>query len=246
MLRSVLSRRVLPRLTYREGMALVPASAAHEWPERMCLKRLLSRLKVDCVLDVGANLGQYAAELRMIGFKGLVISFEPTPSLHAQIAKWSKSHPNWITLDVALGKESGTLPLNIMEVSVLNSFHQPSTAETASFAPVNNVVETVDVRVETLNELLPKLQDQYGFKRPFLKMDTQGHDIDVFDGASEVLDRIVGLQSEVSVKRIYKDTLHWTDAIAHYEEGGFDLAGLYKVNPGDAELVELNCFMVRR
>jgi FkbM family methyltransferase len=246
MLRSALSRRVLPALTYREGTALVPASAAHEWPERMFLKRLLSRLQVDCVLDVGANLGQYAAELRMIGFRGLVISFEPTPSLHAQIAKWSKSHPKWVTMDVALGKESGTVPFNIMEVSALNSFHQPSTAETDSFAPVNSVVETVEVRVEALNELLPRLQDQYGFKRPFLKMDTQGHDIDVFDGASAVLDRLVGLQSEVSVKRIYEDTLHWTDAIAHYEKGGFDLAGLYKVNPGNAELVELDCFMVRR
>jgi hypothetical protein len=104
---SALSRRIFPRLIYREGTAIVPASAAHDWPERMFLKRLLARLEVDCVLDVGANLGQYAVELRMIGFKGLVISFEPTPSLHAQIANWSKSHPNWKTMDVALGRTAG-------------------------------------------------------------------------------------------------------------------------------------------
>jgi FkbM family methyltransferase len=212
----------------------------------MFLKRLLARLDVDCVLDVGANLGQYAVELRMIGFKGLVISFEPTPSLHAKIANWSKSHRNWKTMDVALGKEPGTMTLNLMAVSTLNSFHQPSIAETDRFAPVNKVVDRLEVRVETLNDLLPKLQDQYGFKRPFLKMDTQGHDIDVFDGGGEVHDRIVGLQSEISVKCIYENTPHWTDAIAHYERAGFDLAGLYKVNPGEAELVELDCFMVRR
>jgi FkbM family methyltransferase len=224
----------------------VPPSAAHDWPERMFLKRLLARLDVDCILDVGANLGQYAVELRMIGFKGLVISFEPAPSLHAKIANWSKSHPNWKTMGVALGRAPGTMSLNLMAVSTLNSFHQPSIAETDRFAPVNKVVDTVEVRVDTLNELLPKLQHQYGFKRPFLKMDTQGHDIDVFDGGGGVHDRIVGLQSEISVKRIYENTLHWTDAIAHYERAGFDLAGLYKVNPGEAELVELDCFMVRR
>lgn len=249
MIRSIVSRklfRALTALTYREGTALVPASQAYEWPERMFLRRLLSQLKVDCILDVGAHLGQYAAELRMIDFRGLVISFEPTPALHAQIAKWSKRHPNWITFDFALGKEAGTLPLNMMKVSALNSFHQPSTAETAGFAPVNEVLETVEVRVEALSELLPKLQDQFGFERPFLKMDTQGHDIAVFDGATGVWDRIVGLQSEISVKRIYENTPTWTDAIAHYEKGGFDLAGLYKVNPGNSELVELNCFMVRR
>jgi FkbM family methyltransferase len=233
-------------LTYRNGTALVPSSAAAEWPERMFLKRLLARLDVDCVLDVGANLGQYAVELRLIGFKGLIISFEPTPSLHAQIARWSKSHKNWATMQIALGRETGTLPLNVMAVSTLNSFHQPSTAETDSFASVNTVVETVDVRVETLNELLPKLQAQYGFRRPFLKMDTQGHDVDVFDGANQVHDRIVGLQSEISVKRIYQGTLTWTEAIAHYQQDGFDLAGLYAVNPGESELCELDCFMTRR
>ena len=245
-LASSLLRRLLPALTYRNGTAIVPSSAAPEWPERMFLKRLLARLDVDCVLDVGANLGQYAVELRLIGFKGLVISFEPTPSLHAQIDRWSKSHPNWITMQVALGKEAGTLPLNLMAVSTLNSFHRPSTAETERFAPVNTVVETIEVRVETLNELLPKLQAQYGFRRPFLKMDTQGHDVDVFDGADKVHDRIVGLQSEVSVKRIYESTLTWTDAIAHYQQAGFDLAGLYAVNPHETELCELDCFMTRR
>ena len=240
-----LARRILPALTYREGTVLVPSPDRFDWPERMFIKRLLDRLQIDCVLDVGANLGQYAAELRMLGFKGLVISFEPTPSLHAKIEKWSNSHRNWVTLPVALGREAGTLPLNIMAVHTLNSFHQPSTAETADFSPVNRVVDTVDVRVETLNELLPKLQAQYGFKRPFLKMDTQGHDIDVFDGGSEVHDRIVGLQSEISVKRIYQDTLRWTDAIAHYEQAGFELSGLYTVNPAEDVLCELDCFMVR-
>ncbi len=246
MLYTALARRLLSPLIYREGMSFVPSSAAHEWPERMFLKRLLHRLEVDCVLDVGANLGQYAVELRMIGFKGLIISFEPTPSLYAQIAHWSDRHPNWITLDVALGRESGSLQLNEMAVSTLNSFHQPSTEETDSFAPVNKVVGTVRVRVETLNVLLPKLQAQYGFKRPFLKMDTQGHDIAVFDGANQVHDRLVGLQSEISVKRIYENVPPWTQAIAHYEGSGFELAGLYKVNPQEPEFVELDCFMVRR
>jgi FkbM family methyltransferase len=246
MLYSALRRRLLAPLVYREGTALVPASEAHDWPERMFLKRLLSRLEVDCVLDVGANLGQYAQDLRTIGFKGLVISFEPTPSLHSRIAEWSKSHPNWVTLDVALGNRAGTLALNEMAYSALNSFHRPSTAETDSFAPANKVVRTVDVRVETLNDLLPGLQRQYGFKRPFLKIDTQGHDIAVFDGADQVHERLVGLQSEIAIKRIYEDTLPWTEAIDHYRKAGFELAGLYQVHPNEAELVEMDCFMVRK
>jgi hypothetical protein len=85
--------RRLARLTYREGLALVPGDASYEWPERMFLKRLLRRLEVDCVLDMGANLGQYATELRMIGGAGQVISFEPTPGLFAKIDGWSRKPP---------------------------------------------------------------------------------------------------------------------------------------------------------
>jgi hypothetical protein len=101
------------------------------------------------------------------------------------------------------------------------------------------------VKVDTLNDLLPKLHGQYGFSRPFLEMDTQGHDIAVFDGGSEVHDRIVGLQSEIPIKRIHEGTMRWTDAIAHYERSGFELAGLYQNNPTNHNICELNCFMVR-
>lgn len=241
-----LLRQLPPRLIYREGSALVPSYAAHAWPERMFLKRLLTRLDVDCVLDVGANVGQYASELRLIGFTGFMISFEPTPSSHAEMVRAAKSDSRWIPIGVALGEKSGSLALNIMASSDFNSFHQPSMAETGRLAPANKIVDTVDVQVETLDELLPKLQARYGFKRPFLKMDTQGHDIAVFDGARAVHDRIVGLQSEISVKRIYENTLRWSEAIHHYEEAGFDLAGLFAVNPGENDLCELDCFMVRR
>ena len=224
----------------------MPPSLAQEWPKQMFLKRLLKRLDVDCVLDVGANLGQYASELRSIGFKGLVISFEPTPSLHSQLARWAKSHRSWVTLELALGKETGVLPLNVMAVSTLNSFHQPSSDETDSFAPINRVISTIDVKVETLDNILPDLQEQYGFTRPFLKMDTQGHDIDVFDGGSKVHHQLVALQSEIAVKRIYKSTSRWTQAISHYEHHGFELAGLFPVNPDETQLCELDCFMIRK
>lgn len=231
-------------LTYRHGTAIVPSFAADEWPKRMFLQRLLRRLDVDCVIDVGANLGQYARELRLIGFNGLIISFEPTPGLHDRLAGLASSDPNWATMELALGRRAGVLPLKIMASQLFNSFHQPAN-DIEELAAANSVVETLDVQVESLNHVLPVMQENFGFKRPLLKMDTQGHDVDVFDGASEVLDRIVALQSEVSVMRLYEDTPHWTEAIARYEQGGYQLAGMFAVNPGEDELREMDCFMVQ-
>jgi hypothetical protein len=97
--------------------------------------------------------------------------------------------------------------------------------------------------VDTLGNILPHLQRRYGFRRTFLKMDTQGFDLEVFAGASPVYDQLAGLQTELSLKRIYEGTPTWTAALESYQAEGFELAGLFPVNPGDADLVELDCYL---
>jgi hypothetical protein len=74
-------------------------------------------------------------------------------------------------------------------------------------------------------------------------MDTQGFDVEVFRGAAPVHDRIAGIQSEVSVKRLYADTPDWRQSIGEYEAAGFELAGLYAVNPQLDHLTEFDCYM---
>lgn len=208
--------------------------------------RFLQRLEVDCVLDVGANVGQYARELRVIGYKGLIVSFEPDPAPYRQLAAAASADPKWKALNVALGRTSGEANLNIMARSDFNSFRSPSSRDTHSVDALNAVVETVPVQVRTVADILADLQATHGFTSPYLKMDTQGFDLEVFAGAEGAIDRIVGMQSEVAVKRIYEGMPDWRDSVALYENCGFELAGLFSVTPWQDELVEFDCFMVNR
>jgi hypothetical protein len=133
-----------------------------------------------------------------------------------------------------------------MAVSEFNSFRQPSESETATFHTSNQVLRSVEVEMQTLDALLPRLSASHGFSRPFLKLDTQGFDLEVFHGASEVRSQIVGLQSELPIKKLYEGVPSWSEALGEYDRGGFELAGLYQVNPGSDELIELDCYFVRR
>jgi FkbM family methyltransferase len=229
-------------LLYGDGFSIVPRSVKRQWPQRAFLRRYLKQLEVDCVLDVGANVGQYGSELRRIGYQGRILSFEPDPSCYACLEQVSSRDPLWSAYNIALGSKAGEATLNLMAVSLFNSFQSPMVSETASFEKANAVVEQQSVRVETLSDLWPTLQQRFGLTNVFLKMDTQGFDLQVFNGAAAIHDKIAGLQTEIGLKRLYKGVPHWAEAINSYLQCGFELTGIFPVNPQDGELVELDCY----
>jgi FkbM family methyltransferase len=237
MLRDLLKRAVMP---------FVLDQIRAPWPQRQFLRNLLQRLEIDCVLDVGANVGQFGEELRLIGYSGLIISFEPDPETYAKLVANIAGRHKWVALNLALGSASGTAELNIMASSAFNSFRAPSSVDTKMYEDANRVVKSVHAEVDTLSRLLPDLMRTHGFSRPFLKMDTQGFDVEIFRGAREVYPLIAGLQSELPIKHLYEGTLPWEATVAEYQNAGFAPAGFYQVNPGYAELIELDCYFVRQ
>lgn len=54
---------------------------------RDSFRRVLDRLSIDCVLDVGGDRGGYGDLLRDIGYKGWIISFEPVRAFFEVLSK---------------------------------------------------------------------------------------------------------------------------------------------------------------
>lgn len=237
--------RALAPLIYRHRSAVVPGRIADAWPERRFIRQLLRELEIDCVLDVGANQGQFARELRALGYEGLILSFEPSPDSFELLQAESASDRSWHAFAFALGAEAGEATLHQMVSPVFNSLRLPTTGETRHYERNNRVVAEVKVPVKRLDSVLPGLQHDFGFKRPYLKTDTQGFDLEVFAGASGAWSDILALQAELPIKRIYEATPTMLEALAAYEVGGFHLIGVFPVNPGDRPLSELNCFLQR-
>jgi hypothetical protein len=101
--------------------------------------------------------------------------------------------------------------------------------------------------VRTLDVVLPVLQERIGFDRPYLKIDTQGFDIEVLRGAGDSLPAVKALQTEASVIGIYKGMPQYMDTIRYLEQRGFDITGLYPVSRDSAlRLVEFDCVMINR
>ncbi len=228
------------------GFVLLPKRVAKYWQEISLLQRLLERLEVDCVIDVGANRGQYHDQLReLVGFRGRIVSVEPMSGLAAGLrARAAKEDPLWEIHACALGAAPGTARLNVMATDVFSSFLQP--AEGAPFAEANTVVREEEVEVRTLAALLTDLQQRHGIRRPFLKLDTQGFDLEVLRGGEAVLPQIPGLQTEVAIQPLYAGMPTLEDTLAALKQYRYDIAGFAPIAPGTQfpRAVEMNCFAV--
>lgn len=229
------------------NMSITRPDSLNAHAEDHFVREMLKRLEIDCVFDVGANVGQYGCYLRRIGYSGRILSFEPGPQMVTGLRKASAGDPLWDVFPFALGESAGTLPLNIMKLDAMSSFLQPAVDQSASYSAINVVEKVVHVEVRALATMFDELRAQYGFSRPFLKLDTQGFDLHVVRGAGDKLARFPAILSEVAVRRLYDGSPHMIDALAFYDELGFDLIGIYKVHASEVlDPHEFNCYVLRR
>lgn len=232
----------------RLAARLALAGRVHQYPEIQALRRFLSTFAVDCLFDVGANRGQYATMLRKdAGYKGLILSFEPNPDVFAELQRHAASDRLWHVFNMALSDFDGTASFNIMAADQFSSLKTPSGEQDAIFADRNKVTKTVKMQCRRLDTLLPELVAQHGFTRPFLKMDTQGHDLSVCEGAGDVLAQMLGIQTELGVRPIYEGGTGYRAMIDWLDARAFVPSAFFANNKGHFPLlVEMDGIFVNR
>lgn len=242
-----LARRIADRLARSVDIVLFRASSRQAWPEDDFSAQLFAKLEPDCVFDVGANAGQYAQRLRDSGYDGTILSFEPNPRAFAALQGAASDDPRWHCYQIALGAEKARLNFNVMAHDVLSSFNTLKKEAGAAFIGGREVVQTILVEVDTLNAVLPNLQSEHCFTNPFLKIDTQGHDLEVLRGGSDVLHLFSGLVGEVSILPLYDESRPIGESLAAFRAAGFYVVALFNVHPEARlrQMVECNCYCIR-
>lgn len=209
------------------------------------LQNVIAFHAIDVVIDVGANDGQFALLLRNEGFKGRIYSFEPVKQTYQKLRQLSQHDENWKIFNTALGDKVGEEVINVTRSSDLSSLLNPNDYGRATF-PSIAVSRRETVHIDTLDHFIARenLADK---TRIFLKMDTQGYDLHVFEGARQSLGCIVCLLSEISLIPIYAEAPHYLEALRTYEKSGFVPSGLYPVSRNeDLSVIEMDCVLINR
>ena len=219
----------------------------HQYGEIVSLRRFIAHFGIDCVIDVGANAGQYATMLRKdVGFTGTVLSFEPNPDVFEKLSEAADRDENWRAFNLALTDHDGTATFNIMAADQFSSLNKPGEGLEPIFAERNKVEKSVTVACRRLDGMLGELADTQRARAILLKMDTQGHDASVCAGAGDALERMTGIQTELAVRPLYAGATDWRDMTAFLQEKGFVPSAVFANNKGHFPLlVEMDGLFVR-
>ena len=211
---------------------------------RSQLREMLKRLRIDLVIDVGANEGQFGTAIRQI-YSGAIMSFEPVSSAYEACKRKADAAGNWQVFKLALGEAPAVQPIFISNRSVFSSLLKANDYSAQKFGEDSHQSTQEMISIKRLDDFAREANLPLAGKRIFLKLDTQGYDQHAFRGAGALLSQVQLMQSEVSAIPIYEGMQRWTDAIASYENEGFGVCGMFPVSRDAGRVIEFDCLLAR-
>lgn len=205
----------------------------------------LARRDIHLILDIGANDGGYASEIYRYGYLGELVSFEPLPLPREKLLKLSSRYPGWkVAPPLALSNSAGTEIFYEAANSASSSLMKMTNIHVDA-APETSTARSFEVKTAKLDDLSQDLQLH---QRHFMKIDTQGSEELVLQGARDTLNYADGIQIELSLHPLYDDQMLWREMDNRLKESGYEL---WDIVPGfrhrqTAQLMQFDGIYFRR
>lgn len=207
--------------------------------------RLLRLLDIDLVVDVGANTGMYGLELRRHGYAGRILSLEPVTEVFQVLHARARRDAAWDALPLAAGPREGRVRLNVAGNDAASSSVLTMLPAHLDAAPESRIIGTQESEQRTLDSLVGE------YVRPrdrvFCKLDVQGYEGQVLQGASELLRTCRGVQLEMSLVPLYEGSLCIDEAMSLMKAAGLTLARLEPgfSNPATGRMLQADGVFLR-
>jgi FkbM family methyltransferase len=206
--------------------------------------RFINQLRVNLVLDVGANVGQYSEELRRAGYKGRLVSFEPLTVPFRRLQAFAGRTGNHQCIQAAVGRTDGTTDIHVSENFVSSSL-LPVLDESVKECPESRAVGVETVRLCRLDSVADSFLQTGDCIH--LKIDTQGTEMDVLFGAAAVLPQVASVELELSFVPLYKEQTLFAEMCSFLEKAGFRCVWLERgfTNSTSGYVLQMDGFFVR-
>jgi FkbM family methyltransferase len=207
---------------------------------------LLAGLGVTLVLDVGANVGQYASIYlrKLSGYEGRIASFEPVAPCYAQCARAADADTAWDAYPYGLSDIAASVPIMVPDGQDDLSSLQPLT-DYGSRLLGDRPIHVEQVEVRRLDDVIG------GIAKPddvlALKVDVQGHEVAVVRGAQQTLGRVALIECELPLLAMYEACATFVEMLTALSDHGFGPVGIHNnyTDPATGCTIDADVFFVR-
>jgi FkbM family methyltransferase len=189
----------------------------------MARSRLLMAARIDLVIDVGANIGQFGEELRKYGYRERIVSLEPLSAPFAELMRKCARDSKWTAHNLAVGAQNGEAYINVSANSFSSSLLEVLPAIVEKI-PKTKTIGRERIRISTLDALFSEISS--GASNIFMKLDVQGTEKDVLIGAAASLPRIGHVQLEMSIEPFYSGEPCFPELDAQMRNLGYKLISI--------------------
>ena len=206
----------------------------------------LTALGINTVLDVGANVGDFAKLAREVFPSAAIYSFEPLPDCFARLRAALPGDANFFPIESGVGRRDETLDF-------YRSFHSPSSSflkmeefHKQAFPETHDGQESQPLKIDvrTLDGLLAgkDLRDNV-----LLKLDVQGFELEAIAGASATLECSRVVIIEMSFANLYESQPLFHDVYEEMYGRGFRFHGslAQMLHPHTGEVVQMDAIFTK-
>lgn len=203
-------------------------------------RQIISSYKIDTIIDIGANTGQFARRMRSdINFSGRILSFEPLSSAFHTLQENAKNDPDWEVFNFAIGDTEEKQEINIAGNSYSSSLLNMLPSHLKS-APESKYIGKETICIKTLDSIFGNLCTTS--KNIYLKIDTQGFENKVLKGAENSLKHIDTVQMEMSLVPLYDGEMLLNEMCGIMSKKGYALISIEPAfsDPASGQLLQVD------
>jgi FkbM family methyltransferase len=211
------------------------------------LMTCIKELGINFIIDTGANRGQFAQSLFKGNYKGEILSIEPLSVAWEELNNKAQSHGKWnVFPKSALGGKTGEAIINVSK-NLDSSSILPMTELHLRAAPWSNYVGQEKCTVYALDDIFTKININEKHKI-LLKIDCQGFEYQILQGAVVSLAKVEAVLTEVSLKELYSGQKLWMEIINMLSLQGFSIYSVIKgfTDPKTGETLQLDIVFKRK
>ncbi len=218
------------------------------YPDPYLVRRMeiINQNNIGTLFDIGANAGQYAIEMRKLGYRKKIISFEPLKSAFEDLKKASSKDINWIINNYALGDEDINGIINVSANSWSSSILTILPLHLKN-APGSEFITGEETQIRKLDSVFNSFYKKGD--NVMLKIDTQGYEKKVLEGAGDFLRNVRIIQLEMSLAELYETQPLFFEMINYLANKGFQLFSLEDIGISDkttGQLLEVDGIFVQK